>query len=360
MRILPLCGTAMLALCAADAASAQRMVAHGPAAPAVPHAAPMGMHGGGVRPMPGPGPRPAGGWHGNRWGSRVGGRWWAGSNAPGGWRAYRRPTRGWALPAYWISPQFYISDWSSYGLSQPPYGYNWARYYDDAVLIDSRGSVYDSIDGIDWDRGGYEYGDDGYAAPGAGYAAPDGGYYADDRVYAAPAPAAGGYYERRDNGVGGALAGAAVGGVAGNLIAGRGNRLGGTLIGAGVGAAAGYAIDKAEDRHRRVPVAPAYAPPPPAGYGEAYAPPPPPPPAPYPGRPVGGPGGWTSPDGRTTVVTTSAGGYYGAGTTTVTVQTAPVVTTTTTEIYEDAVTYSAPKKVYRKRVWRAKPRCSCR
>ena len=300
------------------------------------------------RPNVGPG-RPGGQFHGQRWGSKIGGRWWGGANAPGGWAGYRRPYRGWAVPSYWISPRFYITDWAGYGLTQPYNGYNWVRYYDDAVLIDGRGSVYDTVSGLDWD-GGYQ----------GGY----GEAYADDSVYAGPGDR--GYdgrgydgrgYDgrgdrRRDDGVGGAVIGGVVGGVAGNVIAGRGNRLGGTLIGAGVGAAAGYAIDKAEDRGRRGPPPPGYG----AGYGAPYAPPP---------VPVyrGAPGGsWVSPDGVTTVTTTSGypGGYPGGSTTTVVVQSAPVVTTTTTtEYYEDAVTYSRPHKMVKRR-WKAKPRCACR
>lgn len=54
----------------------------------------------------------------------------------------------------------------------------------------------------------------------------------------------------QDNGVGGALIGGAVGGIAGNRIAGRHNRVIGTLGGAAVGAVAGSAIDRAEDRGR--------------------------------------------------------------------------------------------------------------
>lgn len=285
---------------------------------------------------------------GQDWGSKVGGRWWGGANAPGGWSAYRRPYRGWALPRYWVAPRFYVTDWAGYGLAQPPRGYNWARYYDDAVLIDARGSVYDTVDGLDWD--GYGDGDRGDDLAYAG---------ADDR---------GARYERRDDGIGGAAIGAVAGGVAGNVIAGRGNRLGGTLIGAGVGAAAGYAIDKSEDRGRRAPPPP---PPPPPGYpaperdgyrGDRYPPvaphrvPPPPP-----GYASSG-SRWVSPDGTTTVVTTGGGYYPGASTTVVTVQTAPVLTTTTTEIYEDSVTYTRPvvRKTWRKRTWRPKPRCSCR
>jgi len=351
MRSL-LIASAGLALVAGGAADAQqRVVQHGPGAgygipgraPMQPQAFPTGRpawHGPmvqparpTVRPMPG---RPGGQFHGQRWGSKIGGRWWGGANAPGGWAGYRRPYRGWALPSYWISPRFYINDWAGYGLTQPYNGYNWVRYYDDAVLIDGRGSVYDTVGGLDWD-GGYR----------------DGGYgeaYADDSVYSGPDDR--GYgdrgYRERDDGVGGAVIGGVVGGVAGNVIAGRGNRLGGTLIGAGVGAAAGYAIDKNEDRGRR-------GPPPPrgSGYGAGYAPPP---------VPVyrGAPGGsWVSPDGATTVTTTSGyPGGYGGSTTTVVVQSAPVITTTT-EYYEDAVTYSRPHKVVTRR-WKAKPRCACR
>lgn len=335
MRMVLIAGSA-LAMMAAGPAGAQRMVAHGPGAGyPMPSRQPMMMHQGGHAPMMR---------HGNHWGGKTNGRWWAGWRAPGGWGAYHRPDRGWVLPSYWVSPQFYITDWSDYGLGAPPYGYNWTRYYDDAVLIDGRGSVYDSVGDIDWDRydGGYAYdaGDEGYAPPPV---------YEERR------------YEHRDDGVGGAVAGAVVGGVAGNLIAGRGNRLGGTLIGAGVGAAAGYAVDRAEDHHRYAPPPP---PPPPGEYGPRRwhdgGPPPPPPPFRH-GPPAAS---WVSPDGGTTVTTTSTGGMYGTGTTVVTVQTAPIVTTTTTEVYEtDAVTWRRPAHhVYRKHVWRPKPRprCTCR
>jgi Ni/Co efflux regulator RcnB len=126
------------------------------------------------------------GQHTSRWGSKTGGRWSGGANAPGGWGGYRRPYRGWAVPSYWNAPRFHIDDWSTFGLPHPPYGYNWARYYDDAVLIDSRGSIYDTVGGVDWDRpdsGGYGYAidttaDHGGRTPlpprsyGAGYAQP--------------------------------------------------------------------------------------------------------------------------------------------------------------------------------------------
>lgn len=170
---------------------------------------------------------------GHHWGPRQNGRWYAGWRAPGGWAAYRRPVVGYILPRYWISPSYYIGNYGTYGLPTPRYGYGWSRYYDDAVMTDRDGRVYDYRSGIDWDRDGYEY----------------------DDVRDKPRP---------DNGLGGAAIGAVVGGVAGNRIAGRGNRTAGTLIGAGAGAIAGMAIDKAEDRHRHAP------PPPGVTYDHGY------------------------------------------------------------------------------------------
>ncbi|MEG8219215.1 RcnB family protein [Sphingomonas sp. HH69] len=192
---------------------------------------------GDVRQSGAHGVRPGQHWNGGqRWGQRHNGRWVAGWRAPGGWNGYRRPVYGYVLPRYWISPTYYIANYGAYGLPAPAYGYGWSRYYDDAVMTDRYGRVYDSRSNIDWDRNEGGYG-------------PDDGTY-DDR--------------RRDNGLGGAAIGAVVGGVAGNRIAGRGNRTAGTLIGAGVGAVAGMAIDKAEDAPRR------NAPPPPRRPGASY------------------------------------------------------------------------------------------
>jgi hypothetical protein len=115
---------------------------------------------------------------GTRWGAKVGGRWYAGSQAPGGWDAYRRPVRGWTLPSYWMGGSFGISDFATWGLSRPPYGYFWVRYYDDAVLVDRGGRVWDSVSGVDWDGGAYAYADGGY---GADYDAPGYDYDEDDR-----------------------------------------------------------------------------------------------------------------------------------------------------------------------------------
>ena len=104
-----------------------------------------------------------------RWGPMIGGRWHAGMRAPGGWSAYRRPVRGWTLPSYWIGGGFWISDYAGWGLSRPPHGYNWLRYYDDAVLADRDGRVWDSVSGIDWNGGGGGGAASAYA--GGGYAA---------------------------------------------------------------------------------------------------------------------------------------------------------------------------------------------
>lgn len=54
-----------------------------------------------------------------------------------------------------------------------------------------------------------------------------------------------------DRGVGGALLGGVIGGVAGNRIAGKGDRVLGTAVGAVAGAVAGNVIDKAEDKGLR-------------------------------------------------------------------------------------------------------------
>ena len=109
--------------------------------------------------------RPGDSWHwnrrGHRWGGMIGGRWYGGMRAPGGWAAYRRPMRGWVLPSYWVSPGWTVWDWSAYRLPAPPQGYSWSRYYDDAVLIDRSGQVWDSRGDMDWDAYDQDY-DDGW------------------------------------------------------------------------------------------------------------------------------------------------------------------------------------------------------
>lgn len=153
------------------------------------------------------GPRRGGG---GRWGGSINGRWHGGVNAPGGWSSYRRPSRGWTLPPYWMGSSFHIPDYGSFGLGAPPYGYFWVRYYDDAVMVDSYGRVRDSVSGIGWDAdadayagGGYGYGYAGAAASAsasAGAITPvdpdeyyDDDYYEDQGGYGAQYGMSGGY-----------------------------------------------------------------------------------------------------------------------------------------------------------------------
>lgn len=75
------------------------------------------------------------------------GRW---SGVPGGDQAYRRPSYGYQLPSYWTAAPFYISDWDAFGLPRPAEGFGWSRYYDDVVLTDAYGRVYDVRDDVDF------------------------------------------------------------------------------------------------------------------------------------------------------------------------------------------------------------------
>jgi Ni/Co efflux regulator RcnB len=348
-------------------------------------------------------PRPGMGQGNHRWGNRVNGRWSVGFGAPGGWGGYRQPFRGYVLPSYWINPGYSLGNYATYGLYAPMTGYGWTRYYDDAVLSDYRGNVYDHRTGIDWNRyeGGYApegyypkpeyapsiapdrqvydvnsgYDSDTYESyesdveyrqgTGAPYASPPvarGPYQPQaNHGYAPPAPAyrtPAGYdrYERclKDRGVAGGVIGAVVGAVAGNRIAGRGDRLAGSLIGGGVGAIAGLGIEKATNKCRRyLPQQQAYYP----QQGQSGYP------APYPAQQAPAyPHGYGQ-----------QGGYYQQGyyyypqpapvITTITVS--PAVTTTTTvteEYYYETVPVrrKAVRKVARKARPAPKPRCGCR
>ncbi len=202
MRTPMIASFAMIAALAAAPADAQRLGRGQMVAPqtAVPPSGPQGgppvmMQPAGQMPMQMQRQRPVGGpraqsqrvpnqrfsgqrfsgqrFSGQRWGGSVGGRWIGGVQAPGGWNAYRRPGRGFNLPGYWIAPSFFIGNFAQYGLAPPPFGYHWSRYYDDAVLIDDRGQVYESVQGIGWDEDGDVVDQPGYGAP---YPAPGVGY----------------------------------------------------------------------------------------------------------------------------------------------------------------------------------------
>ena len=98
-------------------------------------------------------------------------------------RGYQRPQRGFQLPQTFIQPSYFIGNFGYYGLSQPSAGYGWSRYYDDAVLTDRRGVVYDTRYNYDWDRYNQGY-SDGYGAGQASY--DQSVFYSDERVMATP------------------------------------------------------------------------------------------------------------------------------------------------------------------------------
>lgn len=364
----------LMALVAIPAAATARESRPAPAMPG---------HGGMHSPRPG-GPQVGGP---RNWGPRHNGRWVGGWRAPGGWGAYRRPFVGYVLPRYWINPTFYLGNYSTYGFSRPAYGYGWSRYYDDAVLTDRYGRVQDYVEGVQWDR----Y--DGYAD---GY----GEDYSDSYGYRDEGNSRGYRGKDRNNGLGGALVGGAIGAIAGSAIAGRGDRTAGALIGGGLGAVAGAAVGSADRDGRDYGY----------GYGRDYR-----------GKKIkhrkrgkipydygSGPGGydgqwngrWTGSwnggptqswegtyegstphwnqgypgpgpvvhQGGSAPVIVHQGGYgygyggYGGEVTTIVVQSQPVVTTTTTTT-EEVVYASATRKRYaaRKPVkYRAKPRCVCK
>lgn len=138
--------------------------ADAPRHPGGPMAGPRVWQNGRWTALPPHGAVPGSQHRGDRWGGMIEGRWYAGAQAPGGWRAYRRLGRGHHLPAYWMGGSFRIPDYLSWGLAAPPPGYFWVRYYDDAVLVDAGGNVWDSVGGIVWADG------DAWADAGAGYA----------------------------------------------------------------------------------------------------------------------------------------------------------------------------------------------
>jgi Ni/Co efflux regulator RcnB len=85
-----------------------------------------------------------------RWVALADGRWQAGTQAPGGWAAYERPYRGFALPEYWRASSFQLANHAHERLPAPARGQRWSRYYNDAVLTDSRGHVVDMRIDHDW------------------------------------------------------------------------------------------------------------------------------------------------------------------------------------------------------------------
>lgn len=114
-------------------------------------------------------PHGPGGWH------RGGQSWWNGG--------YRAPVRGYYIPSFWLNRYYWVDNWSGYGFARPGPGTYWVRYYDDAVLVDDRGLIHDSVHGVDWrkaDRGPVPV----YVGRGIGEAGAPGAAYEleDDRV----------------------------------------------------------------------------------------------------------------------------------------------------------------------------------
>jgi hypothetical protein len=66
---------------------------------------------------------------------------------PNGW-AYRRWAIGAALPALFLAPAYYYTDWAAFGLPPPDPGFQWVRYGPDLLLVNvSTGEVVDVIYG---------------------------------------------------------------------------------------------------------------------------------------------------------------------------------------------------------------------
>ena len=56
-------------------------------------------------------------------------------NRPAGWYSHRW-VYGERLPRGWFAANYYINDFLSIGLVAPPYGYQWVRVGNDALLVD--------------------------------------------------------------------------------------------------------------------------------------------------------------------------------------------------------------------------------
>lgn len=63
---------------------------------------------------------------------------------------YHRPQYGYRIPDEWTAANYYIADVDDYDLPRPAAGFGWSRYYDDAVLTDQWGRVYDWRDDVNW------------------------------------------------------------------------------------------------------------------------------------------------------------------------------------------------------------------
>lgn len=97
------------------------------------------------------------------------------------YRGYRQISRGGTVPGYWSAPEYGINNYGHYGFAQPLAGTRWVRYYDDALLVDTNGRVYDGRYGMDFDRYGDRWGRDRRGVP---IYVGDGEFRTQDRDYA--------------------------------------------------------------------------------------------------------------------------------------------------------------------------------
>jgi hypothetical protein len=67
---------------------------------------------------------------------------------PPGW-VYRRWAIGAVLPALFLVPAYYYSDWGAVGLPPPQPGFQWVRYGSDLLLVNvATGQVVDTAYGV--------------------------------------------------------------------------------------------------------------------------------------------------------------------------------------------------------------------
>ena len=73
---------------------------------------------------------------------------WRPYRRPHGWY-YRRWTFGMVLPNLFWGRDYWINDYGQYGLANPPYGYVWVRYGNDALLVNvTTGYVLQAVYGL--------------------------------------------------------------------------------------------------------------------------------------------------------------------------------------------------------------------
>ena len=88
---------------------------------------------------------------------------------------------GFGFGGFFFQPQYQVQNWQLYGFVAPQQDQRWIRYYDDAMLVDGRGYIYDARHGVPWDRYGERWERDDAGIP---YYVGRGDYYPDGRDYA--------------------------------------------------------------------------------------------------------------------------------------------------------------------------------